>query len=684
MLPILTRVIAVFTVLAALTAQTAGAEAVEPLRSAIDSAVAKVKPSLVRIHVVETYYREGRELKYEASGSGVVIREEGYVVTNHHVAGHAKQIKVVFADKREFEAELAGTDPLTDIAVIKIHAPEGTTFPVVAFSDSDLVQAGDQVLAMGSPLALSQSVTLGIVSNTEMILPEWMNRWGGGLEQDGEDVGALVRWFGHDASIYGGNSGGPLVNLSGEIIGINEISLGLGGAIPGNLAKFVSQTLIEEGRVKRAWLGIDAQPRLRSDPAKRGVLVSGVIKGSPSEEAGIKAGDLLLSVGGAEVDVQFAEQLPDFNLLVTELAIGQPVPVLLERDGEAKAFTLTPVEREPLQPREVELKQWGLTARNISYMMAKERKRETTDGVLITSVRPGGPVGDAKPSIDPDDIIVRVGDTPVHNIAELAAATVELTKDADDPVPVLTTYERKRQEFVTVVEVGIKELENPGLEVKKAWLPVETQVLTRDIAQLMEQPDLTGFRVTHVYDKSTAADAGLQVGDIILAVDGEPLTASAPEHYEELDQWIRQYRVGSEAELDVQRDGEKMKVNVALVEAPKVAREMKKYRDENFEFTVRDVTFQDRATERWEEEQHGVLVEEVKSGGWAALGLLGVGDLILAVDGEAVNDVEEMKVLMDKRAEEQPEVVVFKVMRGIHTRFIDLEPKWESMSAQDS
>jgi serine protease Do len=657
--------------------QAGAAPAVDPLRTAIDSAVVKVKPSLVRIHVVEAYYREGRELKFEASGSGVVIRPEGYVVTNHHVAGHAKQIKVVFADKREFQAELTGTDPLTDIAVLKIDAPEGTVFPVVEFGDSDAVRAGDQVLAMGSPLALSQSVTLGIVSNTEMILPAWMNRWGG-LEQDGEDVGALVRWFGHDASIYGGNSGGPLVNLAGDIIGINEISLGLGGAIPGNLAKSVAESIISEGRVLRAWIGVDVQPRLKSDPAKRGVLVSGVIQGSPAEESGIKAGDLLLSLGGAEVDVQFAEQLPDFNLLVTELPLGQPVAALLERAGEAVAVSLTPTERMPLQPREIELKPWGLTARNISFMMAKERKRDSTDGVLITSVRPGGPVGDAKPSINADDIIVRVGDTPVRNIDELNAATAELTRDATAPVPVLTTYERKRQEFVTVVQVGIKDLEDPGLEVKKAWLPVDTQVLTRDIALLMEKPDLTGFRVTHVYEKSPATEAGLQVGDIIFAVDGEPMTASAPEHYEELDQWIRQYRVGSEAELDVLRDGEPTRITIELGAAPKVAREMKKFRDENFEFTVRDVTFQDRAQERWEEEQHGVYVEEVKSGGWAALGLLSVGDLILAIDGTPVRDVDMMKELMDAVTAQQPAVVVFKVMRGIHTRFIDLEPKWEA------
>lgn len=652
-----------------------------PLQSAIDAAVAHVKPALVRIHVVEAYYREGRELKFEASGSGVVIRADGYVITNHHVAGHAKQIKVIFADKREYAAELVGTDALTDIAVLKIMAGEGETFPVVAFGDSDAVRAGDPVLAMGSPLALSQSVTLGIVSNTEMILPSWMNRWGR-LEQDGEDVGALVRWLGHDAAIYGGNSGGPLVNLDGKIIGINEISLGLGGAIPGNLAKSVADSLISEGKVLRSWVGVDAQPRLKGGKASRGVLVSGVIKGSPALDAGIKAGDILLSVGGAEVDVQFAEQLPDFNRLITGLPIGEPVPILLQRGGEALALMVTPVEREPMEPRQYELKQWGITVRDLSFMLAKELKRDSTDGVLVTSVRPGGPAGDAKPGISAQDIIVRVGDTPVTSLADLRRITVELTAEAQKPVPVLTTYERKTQEFVTVVEVGIRELEDPGLEVKKAWLPVEVQVLTRDIAELMGEKDLTGFRVTHVYANSTAAKAGLRVGDVILAVDGEKMTASAPEHYEELDQWIRQYRAGASADLELLRGDERVTVPVELVAAPKLAREMAKYRDDNFEFTVREVTFNDRAVERWAEDLPGVLVEEVKSGGWAALGQLGTGDLILAVDGESIGDAGQMETRMRAIADEQPEAVVFKVMRGIHTRFIELEPKWDSLSLE--
>ncbi len=204
------------------------------LRAQIDMAIDTLRPALVRIRVVSTEYREGREVKMQAVGSGAIITKDGYLITNHHVAGHAVRIFCTLWNREEIEAELIGTDPLTDIAVLKLKPEKPREFAFATFGDSGALRVGDSILAMGSPMALSQSVTLGIISNTEMILPRF---WGGAgaFRLDGEDVGSLVRWIGHDAAIYGGNSGGPLVNLRGQIVGINEISYGLAGAIPGNL-----------------------------------------------------------------------------------------------------------------------------------------------------------------------------------------------------------------------------------------------------------------------------------------------------------------------------------------------------------------------------------------------------------------------------------------------------------------
>lgn len=646
----------------------------DPLREAVDLAVNKVKPALVRIHVVATSYREGREQKYEASGSGVIISKEGHVITNHHVAGDATRLSCTLSSREEIPAILIGYDAPTDIAIIKLMPEDGREFPFVEFGDSDKVRVGDNVMAMGSPLALSQSVTLGIVSNSEMIMPR---RRFGRLTQNGEDVGALVRWIAHDAQIFPGNSGGPLVNTKGEIIGINEISIGLSGAIPGNLAKQVADAILRDGKVKRSWLGITIHPLLKHSGNKKGVLITHALEGSPADKGGIESGDILLRFAGVDITVRFEEEMPAFNRLIADLQIGSTYEALVLRDGEEKTLLVKTTERKRVRPKQHELKQWGITGRNLSYVMAKQLKRDTTDGFIVTSVQPGGAAGEAKPSIRRGDIIVRVGDTPIGNVDDLRKVTVKLTKDADEPVPALSAIERKSESFVTVVKVGIKELHDPALEVKKAWLPVSTQVITRDMAKLLGHGDLKGFRVTQVFAESSAEAAGLEVGDLIVALDGEPLTASALEDYEELPTLIRSYKVGSEAELAVLRDGERIKVAVELERAPKEQREMKKYRNNEFEFTVREIAFRDRASERWKKEKEGVIVDDVQSGGWAALGSLHVGDLIVEINGLPTDGIPAIKSAMEAVQSEQPASVVVRVLRGIYTEFLELEPRWD-------
>ena len=581
--------VAMFFAAAALLIFTPSAAALEvpqSLREAVDRSVAVVKPALVRIHVVSTSYRDGREQKYQSSGSGVIITPEGHVITNHHVVGHATRLVCTLSTREEIDAELVGTDPLTDIAVIKLLPSDGRTFPVAPFGDSDSVRVGDDVLSMGSPYSLSQSVTLGIASNTEMVLPRRMGYRG--FSQDGEDVGTLVRWIAHDAVIYPGNSGGPLVNMSGEIIGINEIGIGLGGAIPGNLAKKVARSIIDIGKVPRSWIGVTVQPMLKHSEGDRGILISGTIEGSPADEAGLESGDILLSMNGVETTVHFEEDLPAFNRLIAEMPIGSKVEMVVLREGREQTLTVTTVEREKRRPAQREFKQWGITGRNISYIMSKEMKRDDRNGVRVTSVRAGGSAGDAKPAIRRGDVIVAVGGRQVKTVDDLAEITREISEGAEEPVPTLTTFERGEESYVTVVDVGTRDLNDPGLEVKKAWLSVDTQVITRDIAELLGNTGLKGFRITQVYADSSAEDAGLEVGDFITAIDGEKLTASAPEHYEELPTLIRNYRAGSEVELSVLRAGQELKIAVELVRAPKLDREMRKYRDEVFEYTVKE------------------------------------------------------------------------------------------------
>jgi serine protease Do len=497
------------------------------------------------------------------------------------------------------------------------------------------------------------------------------------LVLDGEDVGGLVRWVAHDAFIYGGNSGGPLINMQGEIVGINEISMALAGAIPGNLAQTVSEALMYHGKVTRAWTGITIQPLFKNDERQLGALVSGAIEGSPADEAGVQSGDILLALNGVPTQVRFDEDIPILNQQIVDLPIGEELSLEVFRDGQKKFLKITPTERQSMQSKQSELKEWGITIRNITFMKSKELRRDSQDGVLISSIRPGGPAGDAKPNLLSGDIITHLADKPIQNVEELKKATQDLLTEEYETTPVLVTFDRKKKTYVTVANIGLRELSNPGLEVKKAWLPIETQVLTSDIATALGMPDRKGFRVIQVYPESTAEKAGLKEGDIIYRIDEEPLTASEPEHYEELPAFIRNYRAGSTVTLDIARADGELSIDVELIRAPKSPREMNKYRDDNFEFTARNTAFIDEASGNWDSE-NGVLVDEVKRGGWAAIGLLFTNDLIQEVNGQPIEDVEQLRESMDLVEQNQTESVQIKVMRGIYTVYIELEPEWES------
>jgi serine protease Do len=643
------------------------------LRKAMESVAAKLKPTLVRIHVIEAEYEGGRETKTEGFGSGVIITKEGHVITNHHVAGRAKRIVCTLADKTQLDAVLVGTDAQADIAVIKLLPEDKRTFPTAKFGDSSTLRVGDVVLAMGSPLAFSQSVTMGIVSNTELIIPKMFGK----LELDGEDVGTVVRWIAHDAPIFPGNSGGPLVNMNGEVVGINEISLGLSGAIPSNLAREVADQIIKYGKVTRSWLGLSVQPLLRSLRLESGVLVGGVIPNSPADKAGFKPGDVILKLDGKEWSVRFEEEMPSFNYFVMGLPRDKVIEAVVLRNGEEIVLHVQPEDKEEAKAREYEFKEWGICGSNITRQTAMEMKRKSTDGVLVISLRSGGPAATAKPAIMENDVIVEVAGKPIKNVQDLKEVTSEITADKTEPVPTLVAFDRGDARLVTVVRVGIEELQDPGLEIKKAWLPVETQVFTEDIAKAMNLPDRTGVRITKVYPNSTAEKAGLKVGDVIVAVDEVPVQASQPEHADVFPAMIRQYSIGSTIELTILREGKEEKVSVQLVEAPKLVREMKKYKDENFDFIVRDIAFADRTSQRWSEDQAGLLVDSVSEGGWASLGGLSSGDLIMAVNGESVKDVESFERQMKVLYKSKPRMVVFWVKRGINDMYVEIEPSWE-------
>jgi len=264
----------------------------------------------------------------------------------------------------------------------------------------------------------------------------------------------------------------------------------------------------------------------------------------------------------------------------------------------------------------------------------------------------------------------------VPNVEALVSQIERLTSENKEPVRALVTFERRGERLLTVVELGRAVLEDPGLEARKAWVPVNVQVLTRDLADKLGVPGKTGVRVTRVL--RDGASQPLQIGDLITAIDGIAIDASQPSDADLFATMIRQYRIGSTVELSIRRGDEERKLALTLAASPRLPREMKKFEDRDFEFRARDLAALDRTAAGLPEGQPGVLVEAVREGGWAALGHLADGDVILAIDGAAVADVAALQQKMERVAREKPASVVMHVRRGIRTFFVELQTGWKS------
>ena len=350
------------------------------------------------------------ERQTQSLGSGVVVdAANGYVLTNHHVIHQAEQIRVMLSDGRQFDAELIGGDPESDVAVIRIPAEHLTA---LRLADSDRLQVGDFVVAIGNPFGLGQTVTSGIVSA--------LGRTGLGIE-------GYEDFIQTDASINPGNSGGALVNLRGELVGVNTAiiapgggNVGIGFAIPVNMARQIMDQLVQHGEVQRGQLGVVAQdltPELAQAfglEGQRGTVVADVVKGSPAERAGIQVGDIILSVNGARV-LSAANVRNRIGLL----RVGERVRLAIERDGKRKqieaviqAPQLTQLEGERLHPRLA-----GAAFVNIEEGMPEYGR---VRGVLVREVQPGSPAGAS--GLRSGDLVVSVNRMPVESLGDMEQA----------------------------------------------------------------------------------------------------------------------------------------------------------------------------------------------------------------------------------------------------------------------
>jgi serine protease Do len=398
----------------------------------------QVKPAVVNIDVVEKTRRSASRLpegfpqipgfpqfgdqqprRQKGTGSGVIITPDGYILTNNHVVGEADQISVKLADGREVKARRIGTDPETDIAVIKVDL-QG--LPFAKLGDSEKLEQGEWVIALGSPFGLQQTMTAGIVSATGRDLP---------------GAGQFTNFIQTDASINPGNSGGPLVNMQGEVVGINTMifsrsggSEGIGFAIPSNLTNKVYAQLIKSGRVTRGYLGLypqDVTPAFARNAGydgEGGALI-GDLSGAntPAAKAGLRSGDIITEVNSKPV--RSAKHLTE---LVSELPVGKPVEVKFIREGRVQSATVTlgerpnPNETNPEQGGDLEQDagKLGINVLSVTAEMARELKLKINSGAIVQSVQPDSPAAEA--GISQGDVIHRVNRMPVTNAQSLSDA----------------------------------------------------------------------------------------------------------------------------------------------------------------------------------------------------------------------------------------------------------------------
>jgi len=358
-----------------------------------------------------------RENGPRSLGSGILISKDGEVLTNYHVVRNAETIKVKLADQTEYEARLIGKDDRTDLALVKIRR-SGGNMPFARLGSSSQLEVGDWVMAIGNPFGLEHTVTAGIVSAKGRVI----------------GAGPYDNFIQTDASINPGNSGGPLINALGEVVGVNSAifsqgggNIGIGFAIPIDLAKKIADQLRKNGRVVRGWLGIRAQdvsPQLASSlnlirPAVDMAVVTEVAENSPAAEAGVKSGDVILEFNGKPVPKSH-----EFPSVIADTPPGQKVSLKIIHEKKEQTIAVKigelPEENDTSQKLESRDPEIGVRVQRITPEAARRLGMSSTKGVLVMEVQPGSPAEQI--GVEPADVIREVNQRPVNNVSDFERA----------------------------------------------------------------------------------------------------------------------------------------------------------------------------------------------------------------------------------------------------------------------
>ncbi len=392
----------------------------EDFRAVIQRAQEKVFPALVFLKPIKQRLTSGERTHHRVFGSGVIISPDGLIVTNSHVARDATEIKCVLFNRQQLPARVVGLDQETDLALLKLEVPRGhASLPTVEFGDSDVLREGEFVMALGSPFGFTRSISFGVISCTRRYL----------------DAGPFNLWIQTDAAINPGNSGGPLVNDRGEVIGINTMRVAfgenIGFAIPSSTVMAVMEKLQRHGRVQRAYTGIQFQPvkdfiRDTILEYDRGVLVGGVDDRSPAAAAGLRAGDLILSVDGSEIMGVYQEDLPAVRSAFAALSPGERVELAVMRGGKQFELKLIPARKQRTEREGLDLEMWNCSVREITKFQTPSLAYFVPRGVYVLGVRRPGNAYDS--GLRSGDVILEVDNEPIRTLEALHDVYRHLTR----------------------------------------------------------------------------------------------------------------------------------------------------------------------------------------------------------------------------------------------------------------
>jgi len=399
-------------------------------RQVVTRAKDRVFPSLVFLKCLQESHETGKKQAHEIAGSGVLISSGGELLTNWHVVDKAIQVRCLLFDGRNFDAEVVGSDKDLDLALVRLKAPKGAKpFPCAEIGESSLLKEGDFVMAMGAPWGLTRSVSIGIISCTRRYL---------------ESNSDYSLWLQTDASISPGNSGGPLVNTAGQVIGINTLGTFFGGdmgfSVPSSTIREILPRLRQYGDVKWSWTGLRLQPIRDFDrnvyfEGTEGAIVASTDEASPARQSGIRDLDRILSINGKKVTALTSEELPAIRRMIALLPVDSPAIMVLVRDSTRQTVRLTPRIKGRVEGKELDCPRWDLTVKAINQFDNPNLYFYCKEGVFIYGIRYPGNA--ASSELRREDIILSINEEPVKTLDDVRRIW-QRSKDGIDSTTRLT------------------------------------------------------------------------------------------------------------------------------------------------------------------------------------------------------------------------------------------------------